>query len=344
VKDFIYDMWDKWCRYRYVDPVFSFAKICLATGAGLAAGGFGWAVTLLVPELNIPVTLEFGPKQPIFLGTILIFVGLGLGFWRIRAGNNKVGCFLIDHRGMEGMELGDPQKGLPGSCKTGQVRVIKIDYAENKNEVLRKISSINDRVEQDLSDGANGKAELVYAGLAPVPFLFYAGKVISSRKKCKIIMDWDRNEGTWHEPDRPRRSLSFLAEGPKGRVTEELVIAMPLSVSFSETPVIKSVGEVPILWLKLPTGASQDSLSSKHDQQALAEEFYNTLSGLREANPDLKRVHLFIAAQASFVFRLGQQYSTGVHPPLFVYSFNGTENRYDWRLQIGREASIENLD
>jgi hypothetical protein len=97
------------------------------------------------------------------------------------------------------------------------------------------------------------------------------------------------------------------------------------------------------LWLKLPTGASQDSLSSKHDQQALAEEFYNALSSLREGNPDLKRVHLFIAAQASFVFRLGQQYSTGVHPPLFVYSFNGTENRYDWRLQIDREARVEGL-
>ena len=344
MKDFIYDMWDKWCRYRYVDPIFSFAKACLATGAGLAAGGFGWAFTFLIPEFHIPITVEFGPKQPIFIGTILIGFGLGLGFWRIHTGSSKVGCFLIDHRGMEGMELGDPQKDLPGSCKKGQVRVIRIDFSADKNEVLRRLDTLNERLRQDFVDGSNGKAELVYAGLAPVPFLFYAGKVISSRKKCKMILDWDRHAGNWHETDRQRQNLSFIIEHPEEQVSEALAMAMPISATFGAAPVKKAIDGTPILWLKLPGGASQDSLSCIHDQQRLAKEFYDILAGLRASYPGLKMVHLFIAAQASFVFRLGQQYSSTVHPALAVYSFKGTENRYDWKLNIDGEVKLEKLD
>jgi len=344
VKDIIYDLWDKWCRYRYVDPIFSFAKTCLVTGAGLAAGGVGWAITILIPKLNIPITVEFGPQQPIVIGVVLIAIGLGLGFWRIRTGSSKIGCFLIDHRGMPGMELGDPQSDLPGSCKTGQVRLIRVDYSADKSEVLRRIDTLNERLRQDLADGANGKAELVYAGLAPIPFLFYAGKVISSRKKCKMILDWNRHVGRWHEPDRPRQGLSFVVENPTGPVSEDLAIAMPLSAEFGDGPIKNAANNAPILWMKLPGGASQDSLSSKHDQQALAKEFYDKLAGLRKTYPELKGVHLFIAAQASFVFCLGQQYSSTVHPPISVYSFQGTKNRYDWRLKIECLTKVEILN
>ncbi len=339
----VYDFWDKWCRYRYVDPVFSFAKLCLVTGASLATGGIGWAITMLVPKLNLPVTVEFGPQQPIFLGAVLIAFGLSLGVWRIRAGSSKIGCFLIDHRGMPGMELGDPRKNLPGRYKTGEVRHVRIDYSKDKDDVLRKIDALNERLKQDLADSVNSNAELVYAGLAPIPFLFYAGNVISSRKKCEMILEWDRHAGYWHEPDRPRQNLSFVSEEPAGHVAEDLVIAMPLSVDFGEEPITSAVNEVPVMWLRLPSGASQDSLSSKHDQQILAKEFYDILAGLRKSYPALQRVHLFIAAQASFVFYLGQQYSPTVHPPISIYNFKATENKYDWRLTNGDEVKIENL-
>jgi hypothetical protein len=339
----VYDFWDKWCCYRYVDPIFSFAKLCLLTGASLTTGGIGWALTALIPKLNLPVTVEFGPQQPISLGAVLIAFGIGLGVWRIRTGSSKVGCFLIDHRGMPGMELGDPGKNLPGRYKTGEVRQIHIDYSADKDDVLRKIDTLNERLKQDLTNGVNGNAELVYAGLAPIPFLFYAGKVISSRKKCKMILEWDRHSGRWCDPDRPRQNLSFVIEKPTGHVTKNLAIAMPLSVEFGVEQITSAVNKMPVMWLRLPSGASQDSLSSKHDQQVLAKEFYDTLAGLRKSYPELQWVHLFIAAQASFVFCLGQQYSQTVHCPVSIYSFNATENKYDWRLAVGGDVKIESL-
>lgn len=341
MKEFIYDMWDKWCRYRYVDPVFSFAKVCLTTGATLVAGGFGWALTLMIPEWNIPITIEFGPQQPIFLGSILIFAGLFLGFWRIKASSKRVGCFLIDHRGMGGMDLADPQKALPGSCKTGEVRIIKITFSDNKKEVLKKIGALNERLNQDFSDTGNSKADLVYAGLAPVPFLFYAGVCITSRKQCKIVLDWDRHSGMWHEPSKPSQNLSFVIARPDSPVVEDLAIAMPLSASFGDAPIVRTVGEMPILWLRLQNGASQDSLSSSFDQHRLAKEFYDVLAGLRGEFPSLKNVHLFVAAQASFILRIGQQYSTSVHPPIQIYGFNASSNEYDWKLKIDGESEID---
>ena len=343
MREFIYDMWDKWCRYRYVDPVFSFAKVCLATGSTLAAGGIGWAFTLLVPKWNIPVNIEFGPQQPIFLGTVLISIGLILGLWRINTSSKKVGCFLIDHRGMEGMNLGDPQKSLPGSCKTGEVRVVRIGFSENKKEVLKKIEALNERLNQDFSEDVNKKADLVYAGLAPVPFLFYAGRCLTSRKQCKIILDWDRLLGSWHEPSKPSQDLSFVIEFPEELVEENLAIAMPLSVPFGKAPIVSTVGGMPTIWVELQDGASQDSIASNLDQQRLAREFYNLLAGLRERYPKLKNVHLFIAAQASFIFRIGQQYSTTVHPPIQIYSFNATSNKYDWALKIEGDVTVQEL-
>lgn len=343
VKEFIYDMWDKWCRYRYVDPIFSFAKVCLTSGATLAAGGLGWALTLIIPEWNIPVTIEFGPQQPILLGTILILAGLSIGFWRISSNSKKVGCFLVDHRGMKGMDLGDPQKDLPGSCKAGEVRIIKIGYSENKKEILNKIEALNERLSQDFSDAGNSKANLVYAGLAPVPFLFYAGVCLTSRKHCKIVFDWDRHSGTWHEPSKPSQNLSFVIERPEQSVGEILALAMPLSAPFGAEPIMSTLGEMPIMWLRLQGGASQDSIASSLDQQRLAKEFYDVLAGLRAEHPNLKTVHLFIAAQASFVFRLGQQYSTSVHPPVHLYGFNASKNCYDWKLKIDGDAEVQDL-
>lgn len=343
MKNLIYDLVDKWCRYRYVDPVFSFAKICLKSGVVMLSGGVMWKFSTFIPELNIPVTIEFGPSSVVSVGGLLVATGLGLGLWRIFAGNKKVGCFLIYHKGMPGMELGDPAKALPGSCKTGEVRTIYIDYSPDKNEVLRKISSINDRIAQEFSNGINAKAELVYAGLAPIPFLFYAGSVISSRKHCKHILDWDRSIGAWHEPDNPRQDLKFVCDDPSGIDAEELAIAIPASVDFGSFPVEQAIGEMPIVVLKLPVPPGQDSVSSKHDQKTLAEQFYNKLSGLRQQNPRLKKVHLFIAAQASFVFCLGQQYTKGVHPPISIYNFNGHDNRYDWKLSIDGEVLVENM-
>ncbi len=341
--DIVYDFWDKWCRYRYVDPIFSFAKLCLVTGAGLTTGGIGWAITTLVPELNLPITVEFGPQQPVLIGAVLITIGLCLGIWRIRIGISKVGCFLIDHRGMPGMDLGDPKRNLPGRYKTGEVRLIRIDYSADKKDILRRIDTLNERLKQDLADGANNNAELVYAGLAPIPFLFYAGNVISNRKECKIILEWDRHSGCWHEPDRPRQNYSFVVEKPEERVGEDLAIAMPLSVEFGEEPLIRAVKKTPIMWLRIPGGARQDSLSSKYDQQELARQFYDSLAGLRKSYPELQMIHLFIAAQASFVFYLGQQYSPTVHPPISIYGFNATENMYDWKLTIGESVTVKTL-
>jgi SMODS-associated and fused to various effectors sensor domain len=337
--NFIWDMWDKWCKYKFTDPVFSFAKTCLAAGVTLLAGGVGWAIVISVTYGGVPASIEIGPSQPTFVGLLLIAVGLVLGIWRIQKTSNTVGCFLIVHKGMPGMELGNPQSSLPGVCRRGEIREIQIPFLQDKQEVMRKIESVSDRIQQD-NHHSTESSVLAYAGMAPIPFLFYTGHILTNRKHVKFVLDWDRDYGTWHDLGAKPQRIELKEEKPITKDIEEIAIVMPLSVEISALSVHSTTGQdVPILWLRLPEGATRDSLNSEKDQASCATQFYNCLAGIRNEYPALRMIHLFVAAQASFVFRLGQSYTTSTHPPVTVYGFNGETGVYDWSIAISEQKA-----
>ena len=131
--------------------------------------------------------------------------------------------------------------------------------------------------------------------------------------------------------------FQFLTVKPIDQVGEELAIAMPISAEFGEQPIKKYYREYSnYVAERMPNGACQDSIMSRHDQYSLAKEYYDILAALRNEYPSLQQIHLFIAAQASFVFRLGQQYSSTVHPPLASYNFDSPNNLYDWGIKIDK--------
>ncbi|APG27192.1 hypothetical protein A7E78_04685 [Syntrophotalea acetylenivorans] len=333
----IWDMWDKWCKYKFTDPVFAFAKVCLRLGVTLLAGGVGWAIIISIKYRGIPASIEIGPSQPTFVGLLLIAVGLTLGIWRILKSSTTVGCFLVVHKGMPGMDLGNPKASLPGVCKRGEIREIQIPYLAEKKEVMRKIESVSDRIQQDINH-KNECTSLAYAGMAPIPFLFYTGHLLTNRQHVKYILDWDRDYGIWHDLGAKPHNIKLKEERPASEALEEIAIAIPLSVEISEQSIHSTIGKnIPILWLRHPNGASRDSLNSEKDQILCSTQFYNCLAGIRSEYLGLKQVHLFVAAQASFVFRLGQSYTASTHPPISIYGFDAKAGVYDWSINISEQ-------
>ncbi len=98
--------------------------------------------------------------------------------------------------------------------------------------------------------------------------------------------------------------------------------------------------------LCLEKGARPDSLNSNEKQIHIATDCYTHCANLRAKHPDLEEIHLFIASQASFAFRLGRMITTSVMPKVSVYQFDGALGKYTWGVsfETDKAPSITELE
>lgn len=344
----LYSLWDKYLKYRYIDPVLSFSKYCIGIGAGFFTTGSAWFLLVTIRVWNIPAEFAFGPDKPIVLGGLLIFSGLFLGIWRILKTTSKQSCVLIDHRGMPGMDVADPIKSLPTKYRIGHVPRIVLhsdDFEYGKtispDKLLKKILSLKFQLDNFVKGREFDSIKIAYAGLAPIPLLVTAGYIVKDRQEC-LTMDYDRSSSSWHILDFPDDNEKYIVERSVNDDSQELAVIAPLTVEISKVSVENTVGEIPQIWVELENGARMDSLKSENKQNRILIEIYNLFANLRKDYPKLNRVHLFLATQASFAFRIGQSINPSVHPPIIVYQYDSMNNKYAWgvSLQPGHEPSI----
>ena len=172
---------------------------------------------------------------------------------------------------------------------------------------------------------------LVYGGLTPVPFTFLTGVLIDDENAVRIF-DWDRHSEAWRQldgaDDNKRFKPAEISQVPDG--TQEVALAVSVSYSVNENDVRAKVGRVPIVKLDLEDG-SPDCHWSEEKQRALGKKFLDTLIIL--GNRDVRRIHLFIAAQNSVVFRFGRLYDKRNLPEVVVYQFQRAETSpYPWGI------------
>lgn len=350
--DFIYTIWEKYLKYRYIDPILSFARYCIGSGLIFFTSGGAWLFLVTIRVWNIPIEFSIGPDKPILLGSVLILFGLALGVWRIRQTTTKQSCVLIDHRGLPGMNIEDPQRSLPVKYKIGQIQRISlfnendIDHGEtiSPDKSLKAILALRSHLRQNCEGREVGSQKLAYAGLAPIPLMAVAGYFVSCRQNC-LIMDYDRMENGWHTLDAKDDNEQFFTEKKVDSTdSSEVAIILPHTVEISIKAVETSVGIIPQYWIKLENGARADSLKSEAKQKRLTLEIYNLLASLRNDFPNLTKVHLFLATQASSAFRIGQFITPSVHPPTVIWQFNAKTNSYDWGvcIEAGSDPYITN--
>ena len=185
---------------------------------------------------------------------------------------------------------------------------------------LRRRANSTDR--QDLT--------IVYGGLAPVPFTFLIGVLIDDETSIEIL-DWDRHQEAWRELGGADDGKRFQAHGMNSaRENGKAEIALAVSVSYEirMMDIAARIGEMPLVQLKLE-GGSVDCHWSAEKQRALGKQFFDTVLHLK--NRGIKRVHLFLAAQNSVVFRFGRLYDKRNFPEVVVYQYqSGSLPPYPW--------------
>lgn len=180
----------------------------------------------------------------------------------------------------------------------------------------------------------------VYGGLAPVPLTFLTG-VLMDDESSITILDWDRHSGKW-------RALNGTDDGSRFKVSSlEIVrpatadVALAISVSYRVNldGVRSKAGGIPLVTMELQ-GGSTDCHWSEEKQQVLGKQFLDTVIAL--TNRGVIRVHLFLAAQNSVVFRFGRLYDKRNLPEVIVYQYQREEMPpYPWGIQMPASGIIK---
>lgn len=334
--------------FRRRSPALFVMRFGLAfTGLGF---GTGWVLNVSIPFRNGVVELSFDSAggAPLLLVYGVVAIGLaltlfGLG-WEIvrytakrrRLDRKKV--IVIEARGLRDT-VGTPLIDAIPSRLEGHRENVLVDLRQGikDGEITAPDAAIEQLVSlpTDLKRRENGfdrrDIKHVYGGLTPVPFTFLTGVLLDD--ECAVtVFDWDRHAETWRELDGSDDGMRFSCSGleniPVG--VREVAVAVSVSYGVMERNVRAKVGEIPFVELKLDRG-SPDCCWSEEKQRTLGSQFLETMINI--GNRGIQRIHLFLAAQNSVVFRFGRLYDKRNLPEIIVYQYQISANPpYPWGL------------
>lgn len=319
----------------------------------LTSGGICKRFDLETSEMSLAITFDTSISSVLMgLGIFLILCGLLMIFYTPATHRKSFGIIQLGmdcHMGTE--------KFLQAASK--QVKLDKQDAIVIDQRPYQKSGHVFDpqkaldellKLPTHLEQKKEKFSDMVYGGFAPVPFLFAAGTLLSN-KNSVVAYDWDRTSEEWHALKAPSKKLTLTFdkhEIDEGIDPAEIAIAVQATFKISPEEIRKKTGSNTIFLGKICNNTGErfdfkpDLLAAKLDQEICAKEFEQFLNSLHAKYNSLKKIHIFIAAQASFCFLLGRQVVPKNHGNVIVYQFEkGGESVYPWGVSISSTGSYE---
>ena len=324
---------DAWAHYlrRGRHPAVQLAA--LAAALYLAAWA-GWALSVEVPIGDDHVILrfrgdggDFGGSSWGLVGAAIAFLVWGIGWflheaWRDR----RRRVVVVELRGLRdtgGSSLADAVPRLI----PGRREALLVDLTQGGDGVIRdpsrglaRVSTLP--VELSNREGGTDRRDftVVFGALAPVPFTFLAGMLIDDESQV-VVMDWDRFAERWRALDGADDGNRFQQTGLAAVASgvDEAVLAVSVSYQVDLEGISKKLPELPVVRLDLVGGAA-DGHWAASKQAALAQTFLATAIAI--ANRGVRRMHLFLAAPSSVVFRFGRVYDRRNLPSVILYQYH----------------------
>lgn len=292
---------------------------------------------------NVGATPEYIVDTLTILGIFLSLVGLVIVvhyYWTNHIQLSRKKVIVIETRGLRDTSGTPLIEAVPRHQK-GRRDPILIDFRQRVQDNLivkpaaavERISSLPREIEQRVDGADRRDISYVYGGLAPVPLTFLTGVLFDDEGKVTIL-DWDRHVESWRmldERDDGRRfTIVGVDEIPAGSVEVALVVSV--SYRIDAGTVREKIGDIPLIEMVLD-GGQPDCHWSEEKQQALGKQFFNTVHTLKNVN--VRRIHLFLAAQNSVVFRFGKLYDKRNFPEVSVYQYQpDLSPPYPWAVRM----------
>jgi hypothetical protein len=307
------------------------------------------ALTAISADIKIEtqwgsLSLASGNSGTIFFIFLVIVALLTLAYseYRDRKVAEDSQLIKIRHMGLINHSIDDVENYFPTALKRIKPQPFNIEFGnshktKNLSELkdqLSRICRLSEAIEESGSSLNNGKKHIVYSGVAPVPMVASVGHLMSNMQSVTIA-DWDRSGKKWHFNSEMDDGEGVTISPCKTKTLSSsvnLVIALSLPISI---PAIEN--DFPNNEIVKVTFADEiygyDRLNSSEKQERVVKviiEFIN--NNLLPANRGLKQMNIFVAAQASFVFRLGAALNQGHFPRVVFHHFDpdSTDRVHPW--------------
>lgn len=187
------------------------------------------------------------------------------------------------------------------------------------------------------------QARVAYFGLAHIPLTFCAGYQINRR--VVEVFATDRQTGEWIPLSKTGAGPElYFQEKPEGSSDAKGDVVVRVSISY---PVrchqIQGIVEQPLASFHLRlTKPQPDVVTSKQQLDRYAQAFHRLLVDINALFPNTQRLHLFLSAPPTAVFRFGQQVSKTVDPDILIYNYsNKDQPNYGWGVNVMTSEIIE---
>ncbi|MBB2687744.1 UNVERIFIED_ORG: hypothetical protein GGD48_004825 [Rhizobium etli] len=297
-----------------------------------------WALDVSIPIEggNLAFNVNTGEGTPglivggvSLLGGLLIAAGLAWEIIRYRADQRRLSrkkIVVVEARGLRdgvGKALAD---AVPTNLEGHRDPVI-LDLRQgvvdgkivSPQAAVAKLVSLPVDLARREAGLDRGDLQRVYGGLAPVPLTFLTGILIDDESST-IVFDWDRHQQKWRPLDMADDQKRFAIDGLDAVAAGSDEVALLVSVSYrvDAEGVRNKFDGVTQISLSLEDGLP-DSHWSEDKQRALGQQFLEAV--IRLGNLGIRRIHLFLAAPNSVVFRLGSLYDKRNLPEVIVYQY-----------------------
>ncbi|EMV8790393.1 SAVED domain-containing protein [Escherichia coli] len=341
----------KWFT-RQRKPPFIF----LAAGLGLLklTGGFSWQVMLNFKNYGITAS---SPEGNFITSVLVPLLGIALCItgtvWAICGAitdwkrNARKRVLLIRGEGLRNVARSsiDTQikQRFPGQLSHLDINItqnLRDGYVIQPAETFRNyVQPLSRNLVQHVGALAPGDTEIVYAGMLPVPFLFWIGNVLDDKGPV-VLYDWDRASESWQliSDDKPDDGDSFQHETTIKGSIEDVVIAVSFSYHADLSNIQRCFSGIRVEHLYL-NHINFNNHWSINKQQRLSMQFIEFVKSLEAQGT--KRIHLVLVAPSSVIVNFGRRYDSRNLPEIIVYQYEKSDaDTYPWgiyALSHGRE-------
>lgn len=305
-------------------------------------------MSVSIPTQHGPFSIRFdsegGTPMLISYGLFALAIGLCIfGFIWFRADERRLArkkVIVVEARGLRDLSGTPLHEAVPEKLE-GRRDPVLVDLRQRVKDgvivdpraAIDRLVSLPTDLERRESGLDRRDITYVYGGLAPVPLTFLTG-VLMDDEGSVVVMDWDRHAENWRtldgDDDGQRFSVTGIDTVPAGATDVALTVSVSYGVDLAG--VRQKVGGIPVVEMALASG-SPDCHWSEGKQKALGQQFLDTAIVL--GNQGVKRVHLFLAAQNSVVFRFGRLYDKRNLPEIIAYQYQREETPpYPWGIRM----------
>lgn len=291
--------------------------------------------------------LFFSSEAWLPLSIVVLFVGvvtLSLGLWLVlrdaneeRAARERRRVLVVEQRGLQARFATPLRDALPPGPVGQRVEKVIDTSPYFRDGALADFGAAFMHVREaratlrlGLADTQPSDVTAVYGGVAPVPLTFLTGTYFDDLSRV-IIMDWDRAANAWRALDGDDNG-DGLSEPDPSLVppgTDEVGLTISVSYAVDEDAARRILPGCPLLAMRMGQ-VEVGNHWSETKQRRMAEAFVRVMAKL--ADRGVRRVHLFLAAPNSVVFRLGRHLDRN-WPAVQVYQREpGDAVRFPWSI------------